>query len=283
MQLLCYSVILRITVSQLRIKIISPNILVHCAIYDRVMSLKEGMNGSTDPEIIATATLGSSPVKRDKRAWTAEEDEALMLAVLDIKQKKGTDENEDDDEDWDEIAESVPDRTAFQCYQRYIRYLHKPSASRMEDLEMEATTKRDNSKDKGTQNSKKMSTRAKAGNLKDDTDYDDQADVGKRKRGTSSETVSKKSSPKEPSSSKKKAAQPETSSSSRDASPSKWTTEETQLLKKLVEQYQDGKFFIWIIAFRVITFSIIILFAVKPRLVGMMSPIIFLLDQLLTV
>jgi hypothetical protein len=203
------------------------------------MSLEKDMNGSSDPELTVTATLASPPLKRDKRQWTAEEDEALMLAVLDIKQRKGADENEDDDEDWDEIAESVPDRTAFQCYQRYIRYLNKPSSSRMEDLELEANYASVQTGDKNTQNSKKISTRSRSENLKDDDDdYDEQLDVGKRKRGTN-DSASKRSSPKESSSSKKKAASLD--SSSRDASPSKWTGEETQLLKKLVEQYQDGK------------------------------------------
>jgi len=213
------------------------------------MSSEKGMNGSSDPDITVTATLASPPIKRDKRAWTAEEDEALMLAVLDIKQKKGSDENEEDDDDWEEIAESVPDRTAFQCYQRYIRYLHKPSASRMEDLELEANhtnVKKEDTKDKGNQGSKKMATRSKAGNLKDEADYDEQADVGKRKRGNSSDVASRRTSPKESASSKKKSTQLDTSSTLRETSPSKWTTEETQLLKKLIEQYQDGKCFFFI-------------------------------------
>jgi hypothetical protein len=153
-------------------------------------------------------------LKRDKRQWTAEEDEALMLAVLDIKQKKGTDENEDDDEDWDEIAESVPDRTAFQCYQRYIRYLNKPSSSRMEDLELEANH---TSVQREEQNSKIISTRSRSGDLKDDAEYEEQLDVGKRKRGTN-DSASKRSSPKESSSSKKKAASLD--SSSKDSSKS---------------------------------------------------------------
>ena len=201
------------------------------------MPLDKETNGSGEPDVTVDASLASPPLKRDKRPWTPEEDEALMLAVLDIKQKRGFDENEEDDEDWDEIAESVPERTAFQCYQRYIRYLHKPSSSsRTDDLSLELNhTTTAKKEDKGT---KSVSTRSKIGSLKDDEDYEDQPDPGKRKRGAG-ESSSKKTSPKESSGSKKKSAQVD--ASTRDASPSKWTPEETQLLRKLVEQYQDSK------------------------------------------
>jgi hypothetical protein len=207
------------------------------------MSLKKDRNGSSEPDFSVCDTQATPPTKKDKRQWTAEEDEALMLAVLDIKQKKGFDENEEDDQDWEEIAESVPDRTAFQCYQRYVRFLHKPTSSVTEDATgTEENHITDKKEDKMTRIGK-MSMRGKAGNVKDDEDYEDHPDPGKRKRGGSDSSSTKKSSPKESISSKKKAVQFDPSS--RDASPSKWSAEETQMLKKLVEQYQDGMFSTW--------------------------------------
>jgi len=201
------------------------------------MSLVKEENDLADPEVAVSATLASPPLKRDKRPWTAEEDEALMLAVLDIKQRKGFDENEEDDEDWEEIAESVPDRSAFQCYQRYVRCLHKPTSSSSQSENLTAEMNHAAKKEEKII-PKIGSTRSKSGSLKDDDEeYEDLPDPGKRKRGSSE---GKKSSPKDASSSKKKAVPP-ADAASKDASPSKWTAEETQLLKKLVEQYQDSK------------------------------------------
>ena len=37
--------------------------------------------------------------------------------------------DEEDDDDWDEIAQSVPDRTAVQCLQRYLHLEKKRKGS----------------------------------------------------------------------------------------------------------------------------------------------------------
>ena len=74
--------------------------------------------------------------KRPKQQWSAQEDEALMLAVLADKGKREEDRSESDEseeeeeEDWDDIAGSVPGKTPVQCLRRYMRYLNKKGGSR---------------------------------------------------------------------------------------------------------------------------------------------------------
>mmetsp|Transcript_46700 Transcript_46700/g.56537 ORF Transcript_46700/g.56537 Transcript_46700/m.56537 type:complete len:206 (-) Transcript_46700:732-1349(-) len=66
--------------------------------------------------------------RKKKGEWSAQEDEALMLAVLNVRKKKGKDGgdiDDEDDDDWDEIAGAVAGRSAVQCLQRYMRHLSK--------------------------------------------------------------------------------------------------------------------------------------------------------------
>ena len=86
---------------------------------------------------IAKKAPGSS--KRKKTDWTATEDEALIIAVLEAKKKKN-DEESSDDEDWDDIAEAVPNKTAVQCLQRYMRHLNKKGGSGIAGGSNSATT-----------------------------------------------------------------------------------------------------------------------------------------------
>lgn len=71
---------------------------------------KEGENSSTT----------SSP-KKGKLEWTPDEDEALMLAVIADRERR----EEDEEEDWDEIAKAVPGKTPVQCLRRYMGNLSK--------------------------------------------------------------------------------------------------------------------------------------------------------------
>lgn len=88
-------------------------------------------------ESITTAAVGLDKViggtRREKQTWTAKEDEALMIAVLEERkaraereaERNGNDEGNEEDWDaieWDVIAESVPDRSEVECLKRYLRH-----------------------------------------------------------------------------------------------------------------------------------------------------------------
>ena len=93
-----------------------------------------------DTAITTAAQASTSPTSRKrskKRPWTAEEDASLLEAVLAARSEQeesgggGNPEvtDEEDDDDWDEIAQSVPDRTAVQCLQRYLHLEKKRTGS----------------------------------------------------------------------------------------------------------------------------------------------------------
>ena len=95
----------------------------------------------SDTAITTAAQASTSPTSRKrskKRPWTAEEDANLLEIVLAARSEQeesggggGNPEvtDEEDDDDWDEIAQSVPDRTAVQCLQRYLHLEKKRKGS----------------------------------------------------------------------------------------------------------------------------------------------------------
>jgi hypothetical protein len=66
-----------------------------------------------------------TPPKKGKQAWTPDEDEALMLAVIVDRQRRQENDEEDEEEDWDEIAKSVPGKTPVNCLRRFMGQLSK--------------------------------------------------------------------------------------------------------------------------------------------------------------
>ena len=82
----------------------------------------------------------SSSGSKKKLEWTAQEDEALMLAVLQIRNQNrsvieqqyhpiNSEEEEFDDDAWEAIAKHVNGRSAVQCLQRYMRHLTRKGGS----------------------------------------------------------------------------------------------------------------------------------------------------------
>ena len=97
-----------------------------------------GVGPDTAITTAAEASTSSTSRKRSKkRAWTAEEDANLVEAVLAARSEQEESSggsnpevtDEEDDDDWDEIAQSVPDRTAVQCLQRYLHLEKKRKGS----------------------------------------------------------------------------------------------------------------------------------------------------------
>lgn len=136
----------------------------------------EGSESKEENEAKEEATPAKAQDKKSKNTWTAAEDDALLKAVLEDQQDREAEGNGDDEEDWDEIAKAVPDKTPVQCLKRYMA-LNKNGTDPTESAQSE------------TPDGKLTAKKARK-------DID---------------------------------------------SSSRWTTEEVELLKKLVEQYKDSK------------------------------------------
>lgn len=173
------------------------------------------------PEKSSLSNLpGTSSTRKERKPWTPDEDEILMITVLEEKKRieleadesdednDGIYQSEDEEEDWDEIAKSVPGRTGYQCWRRYQRYLNKKANSSLV-----------------SENSNKSSSSPIPKQSKP---------VSSDRKRDSSEVLPAESlslpSPKKP---KHASVKHEA------GSPTKWSIEETNLLKKLVEQYED--------------------------------------------
>ena len=66
--------------------------------------------------------------KNSKVAWTQDEDDELMKAVLAARKSREDEDGNDSDEeeDWDSIADLLPGKkTAVQCYKRYSTLVSK--------------------------------------------------------------------------------------------------------------------------------------------------------------
>ena len=73
-------------------------------------------------------TKGKAPEKKSKNAWTVTEDDHLLKAVYEDRQDREAEGNGDDDEDWDEIAKLMPNKTPVQCLKRYMELNKKGKA-----------------------------------------------------------------------------------------------------------------------------------------------------------
>eukprot|EP00559_Dactyliosolen_fragilissimus_P000594 CAMPEP_0184865704 /NCGR_PEP_ID=MMETSP0580-20130426/18807_1 /TAXON_ID=1118495 /ORGANISM="Dactyliosolen fragilissimus" /LENGTH=554 /DNA_ID=CAMNT_0027364999 /DNA_START=116 /DNA_END=1780 /DNA_ORIENTATION=- len=197
----------------------------------KIKSLNEEASTSIAPH--------SSSFKKEKKSWTPSEDEALMLAVIkDNKRREieadesDTDQSEDDNEDWDEIAKAVPGRTPVQCLRRYMRHLNsretfekdlakapvsseKASINVIDSQKKSPVVKEEDSDSKDTSVTAETSVKRPREESKATSEGDSVALSGTGKR-----TKKPKQSKENP-------------------SPSKWNATETNLLKKFVEQYQD--------------------------------------------
>eukprot|EP00428_Durinskia_dybowskii_P012173 CAMPEP_0170223088 /NCGR_PEP_ID=MMETSP0116_2-20130129/11241_1 /TAXON_ID=400756 /ORGANISM="Durinskia baltica, Strain CSIRO CS-38" /LENGTH=410 /DNA_ID=CAMNT_0010473785 /DNA_START=247 /DNA_END=1475 /DNA_ORIENTATION=+ len=67
--------------------------------------------------------------KKSKVAWTDEEDDALLKAVLEDKQNREAEGDPEEEEDWDEIAKAVPGKTPVQCLKRYMTNFKEPESN----------------------------------------------------------------------------------------------------------------------------------------------------------
>jgi hypothetical protein len=139
-----------------------------------------------DSEKKPPAEKRKSPPKKGKTTWSPAEDEALLAAVEQDRKKRQSEGGEEDEEDWDEISNAVPGKSAVQCFRRYSSHLTTGEAG----------------------------FSAVAGNRRSREDRD---------QGVSDESPS-------PASKRSKTDSVEEGD---------WTPDELELLKKLVEHYND--------------------------------------------
>lgn len=193
----------------------------------------------------ATVEKGTPVTKKEKKSWTAEEDETLMIAILNEtnnralesrnigeKHDKDNDNSEDGEEDWDEIAKSLPGRTPVQCLRRYMKTL-----SRVPDAGNKGTSER------ASQGIASMRPQEEVQN-KDPADEEkitgksQEKDTGKvGEKITDEDTINYAigmgTENDEPSTKRQKMLAEQTISSI------EWTTETSLLLKRYVSEYTD--------------------------------------------
>lgn len=171
----------------------------------------------------------SSNNKKEKKTWTPIEDEALLLAVVADKtrHKVRVDESEEDEEDWDEIAKSVLGRTPVQCLRRYMRLNHKAG-----DTNTSIGEEVDGSHNLPLPFRVSITPKLRINEDEIERTVHSPTIIMKRVRvgdANPNNTLNKSSSI-----SKRKKLGKES-----DRSPPRWSVDESNLLKKLVDQYRD--------------------------------------------
>jgi len=94
----------------------------------------ESDDSSARKRKVASPGSDKQRVKKSKSDWTDKEDDTLLKAVLSDRQSRQPVDDTDDDaefeDDWDEIAMSLPDKSPVQCLQRYLKLNSKSTASK---------------------------------------------------------------------------------------------------------------------------------------------------------
>jgi hypothetical protein len=149
--------------------------------------------------------------------WTAEEDQALLQAVAaEHSERQGQHgdaaKSVDEDEDWDAIAQSVPGKSAVQCLKRYMILQQQKSEENASAAPSASSTRITRSKAQASpsipndSHTKKSSEEDDVGGGEDDDE--EQEDI----------------------------SEPDASASGAGL----WTSDDVELLEKLVEQYKDA-------------------------------------------
>jgi hypothetical protein len=68
-----------------------------------------------------------SDEKKSRVSWSATEDDGLLKAVFEDTQNREAEGDAEDEEDWDEIAKKIPDKTPVQCLKRHMILIKRKS------------------------------------------------------------------------------------------------------------------------------------------------------------
>ncbi len=177
------------------------------------------------PQIDCRMKRRSEDVKKSKAVWAADEDEALLKAVLEEQQGRESGGEAEDEEDWDEIAKSVPGKTPVQCLKRYMMLNSKKPSNEPATPPMVPAAKPDIA-----EGEMKRSTSSSKPTKEEEEDDDDEEEDDEEKEDQEGEDESGEKESKR------------ARSEADDVAPF-WPQDETDLLKKLVELYKDSKYF----------------------------------------
>jgi hypothetical protein len=189
----------------------------------------------------------SDDSKKSRTAWSDEADDALLKAVLEDQQDRQAEGASEEEEDWDEIAKAVPGKTPVQCLKRYMILNTKQESREATAPDSESSAVDTNPvaqppPDAASAPTSTSSTAAAAGaaaaapaarydpsepshSIKQDGDEDDDEEGDDFDDDEDDELGGKDS--------KRSRTEGDTSAI--------WPEDEVELLKRLVEQYSDGK------------------------------------------
>jgi len=169
-----------------------------------------GLDWSISSEINCSRMKRRSDEKKSKVSWSATEDDALLKAVLEDKQDREAEGGDaEDEEDWDEIANSITGKTPVQCLKRYMIINRRKTGGSSPVAKSPATESTTNA-DSEEETKDSFQDERKAEEPDEDDEVEDEEE-------------------KEP-----KRARKEGDSSMR------WPQDDLDLLKKLVENYKDS-------------------------------------------
>lgn len=161
----------------------------------------------------------SEDTKKSKAVWTDDDDEALLKAVSEDQKNRATDGDAEDEEDWDEIAKSVPGKTPVQCLKRYMALNSKKQAAEPKAASpASAATSEEANPAAEPDDAKPSPVQAEVKTEEPSEAQEKDDDMGEK-----------------PS----KAPRIESADGS-----AEWPEDESDLLKKLVEQYKDSKYYL---------------------------------------
>lgn len=147
----------------------------------------------------------SASKKKPAAPWTADEDEALLRAVIE-------EQEEDGEEDWDAISQRIEGKSAVQCLKRYIQLNQKESNANSNNLVASVTDSPSQEKETKESVSHESNDQLKdCEEADDDDEEEDEMDSSGKKRSLTSASEG----------------------------AGRWTQDEMDLLKKLVESYKD--------------------------------------------
>jgi Myb-like DNA-binding domain len=166
----------------------------------------------------------SDDSKKSKVEWSDAEDNALLKAVLEDQQGRRAEAATDEEEDWDEIAKSVPGRTPVQCLKRYMLLNAKEGGgdAPTDNESPSADTPSVSAPPALPAAASAASATLPAVKREDEGDDDEEDDDEDYEEDELGEKDSKRARTDEDTS-------------------TNWPSEETELLKKLVEQYKDSE------------------------------------------
>ena len=174
-----------------------------------------------------------SDEKKSRVSWSTTEDDGLLKAVLEDKQNREAEGDAEDEEDWDEIAKNIPDKTPVQCLKRHMILIKRKSIDNGE----------------GGDNISASSTIAASITTDTDTTTTAKTTSQEERKMTLEEKVKEEGEKEVPVDEEEEDDDDNDDEEGKDSKrprkegdlSTKWPQDDLDLLKKLVENYKDCK------------------------------------------